>query len=765
MPSSPRPSPLSTISVILALTLSNFVAGRLGLLLAVPPGFATGVFPPAGIAMAAILLFGYRVWPGVFLGSFFLNQSFGVLVASSIATGSTLQAVGGAWLIRRAIGFPASLTDERKIGKFLILGGPIACLTASTWGILTLWLSGNVSQGLAFNWFAWWMGDATGVIIFGPLLFIAFGQPREVWRPRWLSVGLPLAMTFTVLAGLFYYAQAKSESDMRLEFNRLALGVHSDIESKVETYLETLNSIAGLFNSSEQVDRRELRLFVERAFTRQPGITALGWIPRVQSHERLAYEQAAHKDALLETDPAIRAGLLAYRIKRWQSDARWLPYAADDNPGEMFPLHFLEPYHSNEPALGIDFGSQPMRRATLKASRTYDQPIATGPIWLAQEETRQSAILLVVSIHAKGQPRETLEQRRKYLEGFASGLVRIRDLVETSCSASDLAMIDLTLQDENVPETEPDRNLLYGKPIKDRAGKSGRDRKQPEYVGHLRVGGRPWQITITPSDTFLATSRARQLWSELGIGLLFAIAISGSTLLVTGRSRQVELLVEQKTEELRSEQKLLRKLIDIQEQERQLVAHDIHDGFLQDIVGAYFQAQSINTDTTHSANENAAERVATLLKKAIAEGRRLIRDLRPMVLDESGVVEAIEHFLAEDRGDDHLDVAFVHELSTTRFDAGVEGVIFRIVQEAITNVRRHAKTTHAAVQLAQENGCIHLTIRDRGTGFDLNSVTRENFGLRGIRERARLFGGHADITSAVGEGTTIFVTIPVDKPA
>ena len=121
---------------ILTLCMSYAVVGRLALLLAIPPGYATAIFPSAGIAVAALLIWGNRLWPGVFLGSVLLNiwvsmelaplTLAGLQVAVSAATGATLQALAGAWLVRRIIGFPTALGKERDIFLFLLVAGPVA---------------------------------------------------------------------------------------------------------------------------------------------------------------------------------------------------------------------------------------------------------------------------------------------------------------------------------------------------------------------------------------------------------------------------------------------------------------------------------------------------------------------------------------------------------------------------------------------------------------------------------------------------------------
>ena len=111
-----------------------------------------------------------------------------------------------------------------------------------------------------------------------------------------------------------------------------------------------------------------------------------------------------------------------------------------------------------------------------------------------------------------------------------------------------------------------------------------------------------------------------------------------------------------------------------------------------------------------------------------------------------------------------LAVKFTHDVRTERFEAMLEGAIFRIVQEALNNVKRHSGVDEAEVTLTQRENKLRLEIRDRGRGFQLASVPGDRFGIRGIRERARLFGGSARITTAPGKGTRVAVTLPVQEP-
>ena len=135
---------------IIGIAIAYFITGLLSLQLAIPPGYTAPVWPAAGIALAGILLFGNRVWPGIFLGSLFVNifTSFdpasvstilsSLLVPASIGAGAVLQALFGAFLIRRFAGFPTSLNNLPNVFRIMVLGGPVACLVNGSVGVTSL---------------------------------------------------------------------------------------------------------------------------------------------------------------------------------------------------------------------------------------------------------------------------------------------------------------------------------------------------------------------------------------------------------------------------------------------------------------------------------------------------------------------------------------------------------------------------------------------------------------------------------------------------
>lgn len=228
-----------------------------------------------------------------------------------------------------------------------------------------------------------------------------------------------------------------------------------------------------------------------------------------------------------------------------------------------------------------------------------------------------------------------------------------------------------------------------------------------------------------------------------------------------------EDITEQRNVEdsLRLERKLLKRLLDLQERERHLLACEIHDGFIQDLVGAKMLVESLRPGlgAEHSCLHARLETIEGALRKAIGEGRRMVSNLRPMVIDDKGILAAIDYLINERQVEPGPRMTFSHDVSFSRLPPLLEGTLFRIVQESLTNARRHSQASEVHVELAQVNERVVLTIVDNGVGFNRAEVPEGRFGLRGLVERARLFGGRADVHSEPGCGTRIWVDMPINK--
>jgi len=179
-----------------------FVAAQLSLSLAIPPGYATPVWPPSGLALAAALLLGSRVWPGIWIGAALANITVEASYFSTvlIASGNTLEALAAGALIRRYVGDPGAFRRAEDVIKFILLCA-LSATIAATIAALALAAGHNTLEGFR-NWWTWWQGDATGMIIVAPLVLSWCVRDDAAWLPqkKWEAACFGLLLALTVYA-------------------------------------------------------------------------------------------------------------------------------------------------------------------------------------------------------------------------------------------------------------------------------------------------------------------------------------------------------------------------------------------------------------------------------------------------------------------------------------------------------------------------------------------------------------------------------------
>jgi len=213
----------------------------------------------------------------------------------------------------------------------------------------------------------------------------------------------------------------------------------------------------------------------------------------------------------------------------------------------------------------------------------------------------------------------------------------------------------------------------------------------------------------------------------------------------------------------RQEHRLIERLIHAQEEERKLVAYDLHDGLIQQMVGARFYLNNTRDICRQYAPEvmtyihNGCE----ALSEAIVEGRRIIEGLRPAALDDLGLTAAIEEIAAQTARAAGWQLDLMIEALHYEPEKTVGVTLYRITQEALNNARKHARASTVKIRLHNGSG-IHLTVEDDGIGFDLAEISRDGHGLgiTTMQERASLINGTCEIISSPGTGTYIDVCVP-----
>ncbi|HEY7494150.1 MAG TPA: MASE1 domain-containing protein, partial [Candidatus Tectomicrobia bacterium] len=180
-----------------------FATGRLGLSLEVVSGVAAAVWPPTGIALVALVLYGYCLWPGIALAAFLVYVSVGVPVpvAGGMALGHTLAAVLGAVLLTRVVGFRSSLERLRDVLGLIVLAAGLSTPVSATIGVTSGWLGGVIPTATYGEaWRTWWLGDALSNLVLAPLLFVWSGHDRVAQPWRWSAEAIGLLVVVGALS-------------------------------------------------------------------------------------------------------------------------------------------------------------------------------------------------------------------------------------------------------------------------------------------------------------------------------------------------------------------------------------------------------------------------------------------------------------------------------------------------------------------------------------------------------------------------------------
>lgn len=237
------------------------------------------------------------------------------------------------------------------------------------------------------------------------------------------------------------------------------------------------------------------------------------------------------------------------------------------------------------------------------------------------------------------------------------------------------------------------------------------------------------------------------------------------------RRAQVELeaRVGERTAELAQANAALRalslRLVEVQEAERRMLARELHDEAGQMLTGLKMVVEQALPLAAGPVRERLGE-ADGLIRQLIERMRNLSLELRPQILDDLGLLVALEWHFKRYTQQTNIAVSFRHSPVPQRLPAMIETALFRIAIEALTNIARHAGVNEVAVRLWADAERVRLQVEDKGKGFDVTAVwaARSSTGLSGMRERAELLAGEFTLESTVGKGTLVTVELPLINP-
>lgn len=216
---------------------------------------------------------------------------------------------------------------------------------------------------------------------------------------------------------------------------------------------------------------------------------------------------------------------------------------------------------------------------------------------------------------------------------------------------------------------------------------------------------------------------------------------------------------------------LSRRLLSAQEDERKRISRELHDVIAQTLTAINVRLATLKSQSTANTKD-LHEKIAItqrLVEESVDIVHRFARDLRPSVLDDLGLVPALRSYIASFSKQTGIRVTFVAFADVEKLNGAARTTLYRVTQEALTNVARHAKASRAKVSIRKLRGAVSMDIHDNGRGFRVEGAAlaknKNRLGLLGMKERMEMIGGTFCVESAPGQQTTIRVEIPDEKPA
>jgi diguanylate cyclase len=520
------------------ITIAYAICGLLALRMAIPPGYVAPLFPSAGIALAGVLIYGERIWPAIFLGAFVTNIEAvilsglggeGWIMPLCVSTGAVMQALAGAALARRWIGFPNALDTAGAILRFLFAAAPVSCVISASIGVGTLVLLGAIPLNEApFSWWNWWAGDAIGILVAAPLTFVFFGRPRKDWASRRLALALPLSVALILLIGLEIQVGKWEQERLQSRFERDARYLSSLLFTRFSDYLDVLQSAERVMVAAPELDHDGFQRFGASWLSRFGGLQAIGWIPRVTDKQRAAMESAARADDTTRS----------FRIIEHASGGQLITAGLR---AEYYPIRYITPLEANRKALGIDVLTVSAPAEAIPGTLKDGKAAATRAFTLTQETEGK----LGVVIYQRTSPAATREAGKP--DGLVFVALRIEDAIKGALQGHPISGIDYCLSDVTTAPGQGERLAgLAECPDQDTQGTGG----LTPWVETFDFGGRTWALHLVAAPNYAVLYRGWEAWTLLAIGLLSVGTLGAFLLTTTGHARRVEDLVHLRTNEL-----------------------------------------------------------------------------------------------------------------------------------------------------------------------------------------------------------------------
>jgi signal transduction histidine kinase len=593
---------------------------------------------------------------------------------------------------------------------------------------------------------------------------------------RWIALPwVVLAVGSAASLFLYSFVQDAVENMARLRFERHASDTKHVVEARIHAYADILYGLAALFTSERSVSRVQFHRFVESLDlkNRFPGFDVVNYAAYVPAGDKKRFEEAVRRDTSL--DPG---GYPDFAIK------------PPGNRPEYYAIVYIEPMAGFEFAFGLDLGanpavvgSDPRALAALQHSaRDSGRLTASGYPIRIKAAKEYIGLAMRLAAYRGGMPIDTVQARRAaYLGSIGAGF-NVEKLMKSVLDEETARYMQFRVYDVGSADAGPatsvankDRLLFDSNQlIHASASRSAADDPDPVFtrVLPMEVGGRIWEVHLSARKDAIIDRVDRLLPSMvLAGGILVSTLLFGMFYtLASSRGRAVEIANEI-TKDLRAStaqlQALSRRLVDIQESERRQFSRELHDRIGQNLTALSINLDILKTQLSNDESKEFRSRLddsAALLESTTGAIENVISELRPPMLDDYGLLPALQWYGNEFSSRTGIEVRVHGDERMERLPPATEIALFRIAQEALNNVAKHANAKGVDVKLERPSAEWIMSVTDDGAGIDAapnpGQRRRPGLGMVTMRERTQAIGGRFEVEAAPGRGTRVVVQIP-----
>jgi signal transduction histidine kinase len=575
-------------------------------------------------------------------------------------------------------------------------------------------------------------------------------------RPYLLGAGLSLG----VGTALYLMSADAFEEDAHAQFTTLALSTQSTLNGRIKGYADVLRGAASLFQVNELTTREQFHRYVEGLHldTEVPGIEAVNFAKYVKDSERDEFEASMRKELGM-----ISKGDPAFQIT---PPGRRPDYTV---------LTYIEPTNAWLQRFGLDLQGRPTVALTLAESRDTGLPSTSGSRVILKATA--SGLGMRMPVYRPGMPVKTVEQRRAAYIGSVGIGFGVQRLVQGTLDhlprGMRMVITGMSPEEQFGGPRSAYRRVVFFDNMPGRQRPSG---DMFEVALPIGISQRGWIANFSiPKSQISSGIDNYSPWMALLTGTLCTFALYALYQTLSSSRQRAMSLAEEMTRELRtSEAKLqqtnerLRRLAahaeNIKENERKRIAREIHDDLGQNLLALRIEAVMLASRTAqhHPRLHARANWTMAQIDATIKSVRHIINDLRPNVLD-LGLSAAVDWQVTEFQRRTGIACELIQNKEVQVSDQCATA-LFRILQESLTNITRHACASHVSVRLLSNPDHVAMCVTDNGIGIQGTGQHKAgSFGLVGIEERVKILGGCFDVSNVPDGGTKVEVSIPFDS--